>query len=146
MPTARWAWTRSTPIPRAPEPQRRTPSPQAPSPCPSTKPEPEPELQARAPSPICGQVSLEELLLLKFAIDNDITELPARPSLDDDPNVMLPNVVLKIDWESNHDGSVRRGAASNHPSPTLCPNPTSTPPPPPRWPRGTSSSFPSLVT
>ena len=131
MPTARWAWTRSTPIPRAPEPQRRTPSPQAPSPCPSTKPKPEPELQARAPSPIHGQVSLEELLLLKFAIDNDITELPARPSLDDDPNVMLPNVVLKIDWESNHDGSVRRGAASNRnrPSPTLIPNSNSLLPP-----------------
>ena len=74
-------------------------------------------------------MSLEELLLLKFAIDNDITELPARPSLDDDPNVMLPNVVLKIDWESNHDGSVRRGAASNRPSPTLIPNSNSLLPP-----------------
>ena len=49
-------------------------------------------------SPTLEQVSLEELLLLKFAIDNDITELPARPSLDDDPNVWQQhNVVLKID-------------------------------------------------
>ena len=58
-------------------------------------------------NPTLEQVSLEELLLLKFAIDNDITELPARPSLDDDPNVWQQhNVVLKIDWESNHEGSV----------------------------------------
>ena len=30
-----------------------------------------------------NKVSLEELLLLKTAIDNDVTELPARPSLEE---------------------------------------------------------------
>ena len=65
-------------------------------------------------------MSLEELLLLKNAIDNDITELPARPSLDDDPNVWQQhNVVLKIDWESNHEGSVASSGHLQPPRPKL---------------------------
>ena len=65
-------------------------------------------------------MSLEELLLLKNAIDNDITELPARPSLDDDPNVWQQhNVVLKIDWESNHEGSVASSGRLQPPRPKL---------------------------
>ena len=43
-------------------------------------------------------VSLAELLMLKFAIDNDVTSMPARPNMDDDFDAMSSHeVVLKID-------------------------------------------------
>lgn len=56
-------------------------------------------------------MSLEELLLLKFAIDNDVTELPARPSLNDDCRSRSEkrNVVLKISHDSNGGSVASRG-------------------------------------
>eukprot|EP00908_Phaeocystis_cordata_P001855 Transcript_11983.p1 GENE.Transcript_11983~~Transcript_11983.p1 ORF type:complete len:806 (+),score=359.14 Transcript_11983:124-2418(+) len=54
-----------------------------------------------------NKVSLEELLLLKSAIDNDVTELPARPSLEESERASggpSRNFKLKI----SHDVTVER--------------------------------------